>query len=148
MNRENYNSILEDLESILIECEFQHRFSVIDGYHQIGKRILETSSDKDEINNLIEKVSKDLKIRKTKIEKCVLFVSLFPKLEDLPEGKNISWNKINYKYLSKKEQEVLPAIPDDVRLKSIIQSNVDWIVENKRQNQKGINLFLPYEKLL
>ncbi len=147
MNNEHYNSILEDLESILIECEFTHRFSVIEGYHQIGKRIL-TESSEEEINNLVEKVAKDLKIRKSKIQKCVLFAKLFQNLSDLPEGKNITWNKINYKYLTNKEKEELPALPDDVRLKSIIQSNVDWIVENKRQNEKGINLFLPYEKLL
>ncbi len=146
-NTDEYKSLLEDCEAIIIEKEFENRFSIIEGYHQLGLRILEIPLEVDvNLDSLLSEVARTIKQRKSKLEYAVKFASLFPDLADLKMGKNISWNKIVKTYLQEKD-ETLPALPDNDKLKVIINENKDWLVENLKQNKKGINLFLPYEKL-
>lgn len=141
-----YQSLVDDCSSIIIEKEFESRFSLIEGYHELGSRILVDENKFDYgIDEAINRISKSIGKGRRTIYYAVKFAKTYPNLESLKIGKNASWNKV-LKMITEPKEEMLIALPDNESMKKIIIKNIDWLVENLNQNKKGINLFLPNEK--
>lgn len=141
-----YQSLVDDCSSIIIEKEFESRFSLIEGYHELGSRILIDENKFDYgIDEAINRISKSIGKGRRTIYYAVKFAKTYPSLESLKIGKNASWNKV-LKMITEPKEEMLIALPDNESMKKIIIKNIDWLVENLNQNKKGINLFLPNEK--
>ena len=109
-----YQSLLDDLKTFITERVFRARMEIIEMKHEIGKRILEEELNFKRANygeKIIEKIANDLEVSRTDLYLCVEFARKYPIIHDvdnLPEGKNISWTKIKQKYLpeaSEKTQE-------------------------------------------
>lgn len=124
-----YKSLIEDCSAVLTEGIFNYRLTLIKTYHLLGKRILEENSNfkRAEIygQEITKRVSESMGKSQRTIEKSVQFVKLFPDLDIIPEGKNITWNKICNDLLPKHKKE-LPegketALRD--RIKQEIESN-------------------------
>lgn len=99
-----YQALIEDCQAIITEAVFTSRWTLIEGYHKLGKRILEDYKEFKKIGITKEKeirshVTKDLKQSDRTIRRAIQFVRKYPNLSTLPEGKNISWRKICNKYL-------------------------------------------------
>lgn len=114
-NCEWYQNLLEECQAIIVETRFNSAIEILKGKWELGKRILE-----DELNferagygkKIVETVSKDLGMSAVHLWKCIQFYKKFPKekfddvLNELPEGKAISWFKVSTLYLPKHKEEI------------------------------------------
>ncbi len=105
-----YQALVEDCEAIITEGVFTSRWSLIQTYHNLGKRILEENDnfDREKIygKEIVQRVSASLQKSERTVLKAIQFARIFPDLDALPEGKNISWHKICNNLLPKpKEQQ-------------------------------------------
>ena len=55
---ENYDEMVEDLRAIVVETETRARLSLIEGYHELGKQIIDYGLDKPEY---LSQVAQDIK---------------------------------------------------------------------------------------
>lgn len=86
------DDFLEELKDALVEHEFASRWSKIEGYHFIGKSILEQGNTYGK--NVVGQVAKHLGKSERTVRYYMQFAEKYPDLSELPDGKNISWNKI------------------------------------------------------
>jgi hypothetical protein len=102
---ESYNSLLEDLMDLVKETVVNLRYETIKCKWEIGDRIVKefTAGKVAEYVKIVKRLSKDLKVSESELYRCIEFKSKFPDFKEmwdrLPEGKNISWNKIKECYL-------------------------------------------------
>lgn len=115
-NTDWFKSLLEDCQSIIVEYGFTSRWAVIEGYHALGKRIIEENDNferakiygKKIVHECAESLGKSERI----IYYAIQFYKKYPDLSLLPEGKNVSWGKIKTKYLPEPNlDEVSDGIP-------------------------------------
>lgn len=99
-----YQNLVEDCKNILTEAVFTSRWALIECYHQLGERIRK-ESEKTPITKFTARLSVDLKQSERTLWRAVQFYDTYQDLNNLPEGKNISWNKILTKYLAKEQSE-------------------------------------------
>lgn len=148
-NQDWYVSLIEDCASIIVEKEFEHRISLIEGYHQLGHRILQ-DADKFQLGTeeAVQEVALSIKKSRRTIMYAVKFAKQFPNLDMLNEGKNLTWTKVIRNYLTEQtEEEVLPALPIETTMADIVRKNADWLVETAKQSKNGVIMFLPYERI-
>ena len=116
--QEWYIHLIEQCQAIITEAGFHSRWSLIEGYHTLGQRLL------DEFDNfkrhkiygrqITTLVSESLGKSERTIERAVRFAKKYPDLNLLPEGKNTSWHAICHKYLGKpKDKEEGETREDD-----------------------------------
>ena len=92
--------ILEEIKDLITEGEFNARWGLIETYHQVGVLIVNNNLE-DSLQDLAQYVGRSPRM----IYYCLALVNRFPELTLLPEGKNISMNKIITKYLTKPEEK-------------------------------------------
>lgn len=117
-----YKLLIQQCKVTIGEAVFISRWALVEGYHQLGKRILK---DRKKFENggvygkkIVTRLTKSLnqgltdkqvKISERTVQRSVQFAKKYPDLSEVPEGKNISWNKICNQYLpeprDKGEQE-------------------------------------------
>src|SRR3990167_3435036 len=90
------NDFIEEIKTILVEGVFASNWSRIQCYHEIRKRILE-EEDVSKAMSIVTDAIPQLSDRT--LQRCVQFVKKYPSLDNLPEGKAISWAKVCNKYL-------------------------------------------------
>jgi hypothetical protein len=107
-----YQSLIDDCRAIITEAVFNSRWELIAGYHQLGMRIVEDKNLKWNARGngeTLTGLSKSAGIGERDLYRAIQFYNKYPQLDRLPEGKNISWNKIVTNYLpkdkSKSDQE-------------------------------------------
>jgi len=107
-----YTVMIEDCKDIIVETEFTSRWVLVEGYHALGKRILEERSnfERSQIygQGLCNTVAESLGKSKRTIEYAIQFARTYPDLNLLPAGKNVSWHKIINKYLVSPTGEAVP----------------------------------------
>jgi N6-adenosine-specific RNA methylase IME4 len=87
---------------------------LIEAYHNLGKRILEENNnfEREKIygKKIVQRVAVSLGKSERSIFQAIQFVEKFPKLDTLPDGKNISWHKIcnNLLPAPKEDKIILP----------------------------------------
>lgn len=104
-----YQSLTEDCSAIVTEAEFTSRWSLIEGYHELGRRLSEERENlQGKKKELMKQLSKELKKSERTLYYTVQFYEAFPDLALLPEGKNISWHSITSKYLGREKRKRKP----------------------------------------
>jgi len=115
-NQEWYNLLINDCKSIITEAVHNSRWDLIQGYHQLGERIAtENNLDRKEVygKNILSDLSKSIGISERTLYRAIQFYEKYPDLNTVPEGKNISWNKIITLYLPQpKDNKLDIPIPD------------------------------------
>jgi len=102
ITNEYYDLLVEDCKAIVTEAVFVSRWSLVEGYHNLGKRIVnDTNLNRKDIygKKILSALSKSTRIGERTLYRAIQFYNKFPILAEIPEGKNISWNKIITKYL-------------------------------------------------
>jgi len=114
VNTEWYQSLVDECHDIITEAIYQSRWALVEGYHNLGKRILE-EHDNFERNKIygekiVQGLAESLNMSSRILWYSMQFVQKYPDLRKVPEGKNITWNKIITKYLpgSKGKTETNP----------------------------------------
>ena len=89
--------IVDEIRQLFVEGEFNHRWMLIETYHRVGEIICGIKRNRQEVlQGLAPQVNKSVR----SLTYAAKLYETYPSLDDLPEGKNISWNKIVHKYLT------------------------------------------------
>ncbi len=98
-----YRELVDDCKTIVTEAVFQSRWALVEGYHNLGKRILEEHDNFERAKiygeGIVRGLAESLNMSSRIIWYAIQFVQKYPDLSKVPEGKNITWNKIITKYL-------------------------------------------------
>lgn len=109
IGKEWYDAMIEECSSIITEASEASRWALVEGYHQLGTRILE---DKNKFKSMginddtmTQRVASSLGKSIRTIQQAIQFATMFPDVEQVPGGKGVSWNKICNKVLIGKSIE-------------------------------------------
>lgn len=136
-NQEWYQALLDDLTAIATESIWISRLELLKGKWLIGQTICNSEGyvkQQGKKGSFIQRIAKDINGSQSNIYFCVQFYEQYKfndfsnALEKLPEGKNISWNKMVNKYLAKKKGE--PRIEKKyISVLVDLETNSIWIKE-------------------
>lgn len=91
---------IEEIKACFVEGEFNSRMELIRAYHTAGE--LMQGIKREDLQDLAKKIGRSDRT----LYYSVKFYQMYPDLDMLPEGKNVSMNKIITKYLTApKERE-------------------------------------------
>jgi len=112
-----YENLVEECKAIIVERGFNSRIELIQGKWELGQRVSNENNNFERSKiygkGIVEQISKDLAISTADIYFCIKFYTQFKAnnfdevLEQLPEGKNTSWNKITTKYLGNRSEKTV-----------------------------------------
>ena len=106
-----YGNLVDDCKAIITEGTFNSRWALVEMYWHLGERI---NTDNDMTRELIygkkivSDLSQSLSMSTRNVWRAVQFNRKYPDIDTLPEGKNITWNKIVTKYLPESKEIVEP----------------------------------------
>jgi len=89
--------VAEEIKAILVEAEFTARWGLIEAHHSVGTLILGLGGDKAK---LVQSIAEKIDRSERTLWYDVKFAERYPKVNALPEGKNISWSRVIKKYLT------------------------------------------------
>lgn len=135
-----YQNLIEECRAVIVETKFNSAVEILKGKWELGKRILE-----EELNfkragygeKIIESVSRDLGISAVHLWKCIQFYKKFTTdtfekvLDQLPEGKAISWYKVYTLYLPKHKQEEKKELEIELKQKTCNHSKLKCVACGK-----------------
>lgn len=112
-----YTLLVDDCKSIITEAVFTSHWALVEGYHQLGARLVQDQEFQKYAkgnHEFLASLAKNIKISERTLYYCLKFYGKYDDLAKLPEGKNITWNKIITKYLpdNPEEKKSLEAIPE------------------------------------
>lgn len=115
IKQEWYEQMVEDCRAIITEAVFTSRWALVEGYWNLGKRIREEAHidwhAKGSMTYL-QDLANNLNIADRTIYYALQAYDKYPELDKVPEGKNITWNKLITKYLPEPKKEPTPELPD------------------------------------
>ena len=97
-----YRLLVEDCKAIVTESVFVSRWALVEGYHLLGKRIVMDENYQQYAKGnqeSLQDLAKNIGIGERTLYYAIRFYNKYPELDDIPEGKNISWSKLIAKYL-------------------------------------------------
>ena len=107
ISEDRYRYLLDDLKTIAVERGHNARWEYLCGRHEIGQRIIQ-EIDGGSITGLLLRLAADLAVAERELWYCVEFVRQYPELNNIPEGKAVSWNKVKKNYLTEhKENDIV-----------------------------------------
>ncbi len=125
----------EELQQLLVEAEFNSRWTLIEAYHQAGGIILDLENHKDNTlskEELVLALSQKIGKSERTLWYAVKFRQAYPDLNALPEGKNTSWNKVVTKYLTEPKDKVECAEHDPIVICSMCKQPLDGYKAEKK----------------
>lgn len=110
--QEWYLLLVDECKAIITEATFTSRWALVEGYHLLGKRILQDEPRITQGGSTLRRTLQDLANLLNTSERTlyysVEFTKKYPDLQLLPEGKDTTWNKIVTKYLPEPKTETPP----------------------------------------
>jgi len=103
IQNEHYNLLVDEIQSTIKEAIFRSRQELIEGHWMVGKLIREYANG--EVTNLLHDLAGDVGLSERLLWYSLKCYDVYPDLGRLPEGKNISWNKLVTKYLTESPKE-------------------------------------------
>lgn len=133
---------IDECKALVVETEFSSRWALVEGYHKLGQAILDRANptadpDKDrELANLTQ-ITAGLAVELKKSERLlwysVKFYRMYPLLDQLPEGKNTSWNTITRKYLTVKPTPCTHPADAQQEIKIVICNDCGKRIDNLKK---------------
>ena len=127
-NQEWYSNLVEECKAIITEAIFTSRWALVEGYWNIGKLIREQYKTHKEIygKKIAQDLAESIGISERTINYACAAYDKYPDLGQMPEGKNISWNKLVTKYLPAPKEKELP-LPEAPKGKyNVIYADPPW----------------------
>jgi len=124
VSQERYQALVDECKSIITEAVFTSRWALVEGYWNVGKRIRKELPQKG-ITKALQDLGVDIGVSSTTLWYAVQFYDRYKRLDKVPEGKNISWNKLITKYLPNPDKV---AIIDKPKQSSIELENKQYDV--------------------
>jgi N6-adenosine-specific RNA methylase IME4 len=104
IKNEHYELLKQEVDDAIKEAVCNSRWDLVVGYWTVG-RLLREYSPKGELTDLLTALSVDLGVSGRTLWRALSCYDAYPDLDLIPEGKNISWNKLITKYLPKPKEE-------------------------------------------
>lgn len=134
-----YETLIEDCKDIITEAVFTHTWSLVEGYHQLGTRILMENDNFERAKiygqDIVQRIAESLNKKPRTIYYAVQFARKYPDLTLLTEGKNVSWHHIINKYLTegKEDKPARPTVTSLIQMlkeiKKLLQT--EWMKANQ-----------------
>lgn len=143
-SKEWYASLVEDCKAIITEAVFTSRWALVEGYHELGKRVVTDSNYKKWEQNragaVLQGLAKAVGVSDRTLYYAVQFYEKFPDLDQLREVKNITWNKIVTLYLPAPAKET-PVLPDGKY--RVLYADPPWEYNFSRSDSREIENQYP-----
>jgi len=111
-----YQELVEECKAIITEAVFTSRWALVEGYWKLGERISEENDNFKREKIYGEKIVQDLAISLNTSSRTLHYAiqvyKKYHKLSEIPEGKNISWNKLITQYLPEPKAENPIPLPE------------------------------------
>ena len=95
---------IEECKAIITESVFTSRWALVEGYWLLGQRVSQEKYAKGNAESL-QTLAKNLSISTRTLYYAIQAYQRYPTLDTIPDGKNISWNKLITKYLPHKDKD-------------------------------------------
>lgn len=145
-----YSALIEECKAIITEAVFTSRWALVEGYHHLGKRILEDEpkmkSGGTTLREALQDLAKHLSISERTLYYAVKFVQKYPELDKVPEGKNITWNKIITKYLPAPKENKIDIDPPE-GLYNVIVIDPPWPIEKIQRDCRPNQIDVDYQTM-
>ena len=148
VSQERYQALVDECKSIITEAVFTSRWALVEGYWNVGERIRKELPQKG-ITKALQDLGVDIGVSSTTLWYAVQFYDQYPKLDKVPEGKNISWNKLITKYLPRPDKVTIIDKPEQSSIElenkqyDVIVIDPPWKVEKIERdvapNQAGFD---------
>ena len=128
-------NLVDECQDIVVETEFTSRWVLVEGYHQLGKRILAENDNFERAKiygtEILQRIAKCLGKNTRTLYYAVQFARAYPDLSLLKEGKNISWHHVINKYLTDGKEKMKKADLAKMikEIKQLLQT--EWLKENQ-----------------
>jgi len=98
-------AFIEECKSIITESVFTSRWALVEGYWLLGQRVSQEQDKYAKGNeSSLQTLAKNINIHTRTLYYAVQAYKKYPKLDTIPDGKNISWNKL-IKHLPSRDKE-------------------------------------------
>lgn len=131
--QEWFQSLVEDCRATMVEAVFNSNWSLVEGYHELGKRILEEKANFTKEGIYGKQITYNVAVAAQRsirtIERAVQFAEKYPDLAMLPDGKNVTWHMVVNKYLPavKASSEAPQTAEPDKEIKIKASKLMDWV---------------------
>jgi len=127
-----YKELISECKAIITEAVFTSRWALVEGYWNLGKRIREDENIKEHAKGsktFVQGLARNINTSDRTIYYALQAYDKYTDIQTIPEGKNISWNKLITKYLPKQKTENIPLpIPIDGKY-NVIYADPPWDVK-------------------
>lgn len=130
-----YQELVEDCKAIITEAVFTSRWALVEGYWLIGERI---QADKDfqkftkGNQTSLQDLARNIGVSERTIYYAKQAYEKYPILDEMPEGKNLSWNKLITKYLPEQKLVSVPLPKGKFR---VIYADPPWKYGNMQHSK-------------
>ena len=142
-----FTNLIEDCLDIKVETETTSRWSLIEGRHMVGRRILEEYGNFERSNiygeKIVQCIATSTKYAPRTLRYAIKLARLYPDLSMLPAGKNMSWTHVLNKYLTVGEEKPVKITPTEMikQIKQLLQH--EWETHNQQVVAGNINYPYP-----
>ncbi len=145
--------LVDECKDIVTETEFTSRWTLVEGYHSLGSRILQENNNFERAKiygeGICNAVAESLGKRSRTIYYAIQFAKEYPDLNLLPEAKNTSWHHIVNKYLTDGNDRVTIKKADLAKMikeiKGLLQT--EWLKSNQEASINTDMVQAHYESL-
>ena len=106
---DSYNGLVEQITATITESVFTSRWALIEGYWLVGKLIREEIKlkkwEQNKAGVIMQNLADDTRTSERTLYRCLQCFDQYPELDQIPDGKNITWNKLITEHLIKTERE-------------------------------------------
>jgi len=106
-----YKLLVDDCKATITEAVHSSRWILVEGYWDVGKRIRKDENVKKyakQSSEFLASLAKNIGTSTRTLYYCLQVYDKYPNIQQIPEGKNISWNKLITKYLPEPKVETQP----------------------------------------
>lgn len=125
IQNEWYEQLVEECKAIITEAVFTSRWALVEGYWNLGKRLRE---DKNFNTKLLQGLAVDIGVSERTAWYALQTYDKYPELDKIPDGKNITWNKLITQYLP--EPQRAKEIPLPKGKYQVIYADPPWEYSN------------------
>jgi hypothetical protein len=111
-SKEVYQILVDDVVSAFKEKLYNSRSELIEGHWMVGQLIREYPEEAT--TKFLQDLAVDTGISERTFWYALKLFDTYPDLQKLPEGKNISWNKLVTKYLTEPQKEEFKVVDQNL----------------------------------
>ncbi len=109
--QEWYKELVDECKAIITEAVFTSRYALVEGNWQLGQRIRNDSKFQEYAKgnkSSVQDLARNIGTSERTVYYALQLFDKYPDINKLPEGKNVSMNKLITKYLPEQKIEIPP----------------------------------------